>query len=62
MIQINSMAVGLAARVNRIYDELKATTDEKQIQSLNAELEIKRDLLGRMLAEARPVKRKGKQQ
>lgn len=60
MIQINSMAVGLAARVSRIYDELKTTTDEDRRQSLEYELDIKRDLLGRMIAEARPVKRKGK--
>lgn len=61
MISICSLAPGLADRLSEIYDELKVCTDELQRKSLINELDIKRDLLGRMLEEARPVKRKRKE-
>lgn len=55
---ISSLAPGLAARVAELRDEIKAGgTATRTIADLEAELEIKRDLLGRMLASAVPVRR-----
>ena len=58
MISICSLAPALADRVSAIRDELKICTDDKQRQSLSVELEVKRDLLSRMIEEARPMRRK----
>ena len=61
MISICSLAPVLSARVAQIQDELKVCTDDNKRKSLLAELEVKRDLVLRMIEDAKPVKRKRKQ-
>lgn len=61
MIEICSLAPAMADRLSQIYDEIKTCTDEARLKSLIAERDIKRDMLGRMIEEARPIKRKRKQ-
>lgn len=61
MIRICSLAPGLANRLSQIYDELKCPwLTETKREELIRERDIKRDLLSRMIEQAKPVRRKRK--
>lgn len=59
-VMINSMAPALADRLSVIYDELKVCTDAAKRKQLEAERDIKRDVLKSMIDTAYKAPRKRK--